>query len=119
MASRDAEVAALDGVVEQAVNRVAVVLVVLRGVDAALRGDRVRAARRVLEAEARDVVAELGERRGRGAAGEAGADDDDLVLALVRRVDQLHLELRAFVHFCSIGPDGNACVELHSQLPAA
>ena len=89
-----AEVAAFDGVVEQAVNRVAVVLVVLRGVDAALRGDRVRAARRVLEAEARDVVAELGERRGGGAAGEAAADDDHLVLALVRRVDELHLELR-------------------------
>ena len=68
-----AEVAALDGVVEQAVNRVAVVLVVLRGVDAALRGDRVRAARRVLEAEARDVVAELGERRGGGATGEAAS----------------------------------------------
>ena len=47
-----AEVAALDRVVEQAVDAVAVVLVVLRGVDAALRGDRVRAARRVLEAEA-------------------------------------------------------------------
>src|SRR2546430_6053007 len=41
-----AEVAALDGVVEQPVDRVAVVLVVLRGVDAALRGDRVRAADR-------------------------------------------------------------------------
>ena len=40
-----AEVAALDRVVEQAVDAVAVVLVVLRGVDAALRGDGVRAAR--------------------------------------------------------------------------
>ena len=34
-----AEVAALDRVVEQAVDAVAVVLIVLRGVDAALRGD--------------------------------------------------------------------------------
>jgi hypothetical protein len=34
-----AEVAALDGVVEKAADGVAVVLVVLGGVDAALRGD--------------------------------------------------------------------------------
>ncbi len=39
------EVAALDGVVEQPVDGVAVVAVVLRRVDAALRGDRVGAAR--------------------------------------------------------------------------
>jgi hypothetical protein len=58
-----AEVAALDGVVEQPVDAVAVVLVVLRRVDAALRGDRVGAARAVLVAERLDVVAELAERR--------------------------------------------------------
>ena len=39
-----AEVAALHGVVEEALDAVAVVLVVLRRVDAALRGDAVRAA---------------------------------------------------------------------------
>ena len=46
-----AEVAALDRVVEQPVHAVAVVAVVLGGVDAALRGDAVRAARAVLVAE--------------------------------------------------------------------
>ena len=61
-----AEVAALDRVVEQAIDAVAVVLVVLGRVDAALRGDAVRAPRRILEAEALDVVAELAQRRGRG-----------------------------------------------------
>ena len=40
-----AEVAALDRVVEQAVDAVAVVLIILGGVDAALRGDAVRAPR--------------------------------------------------------------------------
>jgi hypothetical protein len=40
-----AEVAALDGVVEEPVDAVAVVAVVLRGVDSALRRDAVRAAR--------------------------------------------------------------------------
>ena len=50
-----AEIAALYGVVEQAIDAVAVVLIILRGVDAALRGDRMRAARRILKAEAFDV----------------------------------------------------------------
>src|SRR5688572_32547322 len=88
-----AEVAALDRVVEQPPRRVAVVLVVLGGVDAALGGDRVRAARRVLVAEALDVVAQLGERRRRRAARQARADDDHVELALVGRVEQLELEL--------------------------
>ena len=57
-----AEVAALDRVVEQPVDAVAVVLVVLGGVDAALRGDAVRAARAVLVAEALDLVAQLRQR---------------------------------------------------------
>ena len=88
-----AEVAALDGVVEQPVDRVAVVAVVLGRVDAALGGDGVRAAGRVLVAERLDVVAQLAEGRGGRAAGQAGADDDDVELALVGRVDQLGAEL--------------------------
>lgn len=86
------EVAALDGVVEQAVDGVAVVAVVLRRVDAALGGDRVGAARGVLVAELDHVVALFGEGGAGGAAREAGADDDDGVLAAVGRVDQLGLE---------------------------
>src|SRR5262249_28130423 len=72
-----------------------VVLVVLRGVDAALRGDAVRAARTILDAEAQHVVAELAERRRGRRPCQPGADDDDRVLALVGRVHQLHLELVA------------------------
>ena len=109
-----AEVAALHGVVEQPVHRVAVVLVVLRGVDPALRGDRVRAARRVLEAEAGDVVAELGEGRGGGTAGQAGPDDDHLVLALVRGVDELHLEASVRPLLLD-GAAGDPWVELQHQ----
>ena len=88
-----AVVAALDRVVEQPVHAVAVVLVVLRRVDAALRGDAVRAARAVLDAEVQDVVAELTERRGRRCARQSRSDADDRVLALVGRVDELDLEL--------------------------
>ncbi len=87
-----AEVAALDRVVEQAVDAVAVVLVVLGRVDAALGRDRVGAPRRVLVAERRDRVAELGERGGGRGAGQAGADDDDVELALVVGADQLDVE---------------------------
>src|SRR5208337_2921268 len=88
-----AEVAALDGVVEEPVNAVAVIVIVLGGVDAALCGDGVSAARAVLKAEALYVVAEFAEAGGGSAAGEAGTHDDDVVLALVGRVDQLELEL--------------------------
>ena len=87
-----AEDAALHRVEEQAVHAIAVVLVVLGGVDAALRGDGVRAARAVLVAETLDVVAQLGQRGRPGAASQAGTHHDDLVLALVGRIDQLHVK---------------------------
>src|SRR5699024_5631816 len=93
-----AVVPALLGVVEEAVGRVPVLLVVLRGVDTALRGDRVRAARGVLVAEGLHVVAGLAE-RGRGrATGQTGADDDDRELATVGRLDQTRAELALRPH---------------------
>ena len=76
-------------VVEEAVNAVAVVLVVLRRVDAALSRDAVRAAGAVLVAEALDVVAHLAERSGCRPPGEAATHDDDVVLAAVGRSDEL------------------------------
>jgi len=88
-----AKIAALHRVIEQAENAVAVVLIILGGVDAALRGDAVGAARAVLEAEALHVVAELGEGGRSRAAGQARSHHDDRVLALVGRVHQLHFEL--------------------------
>ena len=86
------EVAALHGVVEEAPDAVAVVLVVLGRVDPALGRDRVGPARAVLVAEDLDVVAELGHRGGGGAAREAAADHDHAVLPLVGGVDELHVE---------------------------
>jgi hypothetical protein len=88
-----AEVAALDRVVEQPVDAVAVVAVVLGGVDATLCGDRVSTSRAVLVAEALDLVAGLAQGRGGGGAGEARPDDDDAELAAVGRVDELGAEL--------------------------
>jgi len=78
-----AVVAALDRVVEQAVYRVVVVLVVLRCVDTALGRDRVGAAGRILNAEYLDVVAQFAERSGCGGASQTRTDDDDVELALV------------------------------------
>src|SRR6185436_8751907 len=90
-----AVVAALHGVVEEAVDAVAVAVVVLRRVDAALGGDGVGPAGRVVEREDLHLVAELGQGGGGRRAGEAGADHDDLVLALVGRVHQLDVEFVA------------------------
>ncbi len=86
------EIAALHGVVEEAVDAVAVVMIILGGIDAALRRDAVRAPRRILEAEAVDVVAEFGQARGGGAARQSRAHHDDRVLALVGRIHQLKVE---------------------------
>ena len=72
-----AEIAALDSVVEQAVDAVAVVLIVLRRIDPALSRDGVRAAGRILEAETLYVVSEFGQRRRSGCARESRADDED------------------------------------------
>ena len=55
-------VATLDRVVEQAVDAIAVIAIILGCVDTALRGDRVRPTRRVLIAEALDVIARLAKR---------------------------------------------------------
>jgi hypothetical protein len=111
-----AVVAALDRVVEEPVDAVAVVLVVLRRVDAALRRDRVRAPRAVVEDEAAHLVAELGERRRGGRAREARAHDDHLVLALVRRVDEADVRLVPR-HFPESSPAGILRVECCHGLP--
>ena len=111
-----AEVAALDRVVEEAEDAIAIVLVGLGGVDAALGGDAVGAPGAVLEAKTLDVVAELGE-GGRGrAAGQAGSYHDDAVFPLVGRADQLHVEL-AFVPGLLNGTGGDSGIQFHSRAP--
>ena len=81
-----AEIASFDRVVKQPENTVAVVLIILRGIDPALGRDRVSAARTVLVTEALRIVTELAERRRRRTAGEAAAHHDDLELPpIIRR----------------------------------
>ena len=88
-----AVVAALDGVVEEPVDGVAVALVVLGGVDAALGRDRVGAARGVLVAERLHDVPGLAERRRRARPGQTGADHDHRQAAAVGGVGDPGLEL--------------------------
>src|SRR4029077_5495252 len=86
-------VAALDRVVEEPVDGVAVALVVLGRVDPALGGDRVRTTRGVLVAERLHDVAGLAKGRRRGRTGQPGADHDDRQPAPVGRVGDPGLEL--------------------------
>ena len=107
-----AEIAALNGVVEEAVDAVAIVLVVLGSVDAALRCDGVRAPRAVLKAEALNVVAEFAQRCGGGSAGKPGTYYDHVEFALVCRIHQLHFEASLFPGLFD-WPRGGSGVEFH------
>src|SRR5699024_8256115 len=94
-----AVVPALDGVVEETADTVAVVAVVLGGVDDALGGDRVGATRGVLVAEALHVVAGLTQGGCRRSAAQPGAHDDDRALAAVVGADQFGVEPALVPHF--------------------
>ena len=101
-----AEVAALDGVVEEPLDAVAVVLVVLGGVDAALRGDRVRAARAVLEAEAARRCSRARPAWPRPAP--PARPEPTTITWYFRLLAGLtsFMSKRCLSHFCSTGPDG-------------
>ena len=86
-----AVVATFNGVVEQAVDRVPVVLVVLGGVDAPLSCNGVRSTRTVLETERLDVVAHLGERRRSRAACQSSTHHNHVDQTLVGRVDEANV----------------------------
>ena len=90
-----AKVAALDGVVKQAKDGVAVILIILGRVDAALGGDGMRPARGVLETKRLHLIAQLGQRGGGGGAGQSRAHHNHVKLPLVGGVDQLHVALVA------------------------
>ena len=105
------KIAAFDRVVKQPVNAVAIVLIIFRGVDSALGGDAVRAARAVLVTEPFNVVAELAQRGGGRTAGQAGADDDDLKFPAVVRRDQPGVILDDSRHFSGERPGRDFGIE--------
>src|SRR6266545_4316456 len=73
--------------------------VVLRRVDPALRGDRVGAARGVVERERLHPVPQLAQGGCGSRASQPGTHHDDLVPPFVRRVDELRVELVAVPSF--------------------
>ena len=85
-----AVIAALYGVVEKSVDGIAVVLVILGGVDTPLSRDGVGPAGRILKAERLDLVAHLSQRCRRRSASQARANNDHFDPTLVGRVDQRH-----------------------------
>ena len=88
-----AEVAPLHRVVKETPDAVAVVLIVLGGIDASLRRDGVSAARAVVEAEGLHLITKLGKSGGGRGAGEAGTDHNDLELTLICGADELRVIL--------------------------
>ncbi len=88
-----AVVATLHGVVEQTINRVAVILIVLGGVDATLCGNGVGAARRILNAQVDDIEAHLAERSGGTGSGQTRSNHNHVELQLVLGVNQTLVSL--------------------------
>src|SRR5262249_27044111 len=86
------EVSAFDGVIEEPEDAVAVVAIVLCGIDAALGRDAMCAARAVLKTKTLDVIPKLAQRRSSGGASQPAADYNYVVLALVGRIHELELE---------------------------
>ncbi len=85
-----AVVTTLDGVAEQTLYTVAVVLIVLGGIDATLGSNGVGATGGILNTENIHVVEAHGSQRGGGGStGKARAHHDDVNLALVGRIHQL------------------------------
>ena len=100
-----AVIATFDRVVKKPVGAVTIVLVVLRGVDPALRSDRVCTARTVLETEGLHIVAEFGQRCCSGSSGQPRAHHDHVDAPFVGRCNDADrvLVLRPFPIERSVG----------------
>ena len=88
-----AKIAAFDRVVEKPINAVAIVLVIFRRVDSALRRNAVRATRTVLETKAFHPVTEFAQSRRRRSTRESGPDHDNLKFSAVVRSYELGVVL--------------------------
>ena len=110
-------VAALDGVLEKAADAIAVVLVILGGVDTALSGDRVRTTRAVLVTETGNLKAHFSERRGGGRPREARAHDNDVILPAVGWAHEAHLRLMV-IPLVGQRAGGDFRVEIHGGTDA-
>ena len=72
------KIAALDRVVKQSINAVAVVLIILRRVDPTLGRNRMRASRRILKAKTFHSITQFAQRRRSRSTGQTASYNDDL-----------------------------------------
>jgi hypothetical protein len=86
------EVSALNRVVKEATNAIAIIPIVLGCVDPALRSNAVRPTRTVVIAKTLNVISQLSQRGGRRSPGETGAYYDEIVLVLISWTDKLVLK---------------------------
>jgi hypothetical protein len=86
-------VSAFDGIVKQAVNAIAVILIILGRINSTLCRNAVRAARAVLKAERLYVISKLAQRCGGGGPCQTRSHYNDFVFTLVGRIDQLQVKL--------------------------
>ena len=110
-------IATFERVVKQTPDTVAVVLVIFSGIDSALSRDAVGSARAVLKAERFDVVAQFAHRSCSRSSSQSGANHNHAELALVGRIDQLHVE-NMFVPLLlkrTIGNSRVQCVTSHAN----
>src|SRR5262245_13621936 len=89
------EVTALDGVVKQPLDAVAVIGVILGRINPTLGGNAVCPARAVLKTETFNIVPKFTQRGGGRGARQAAANDDDIELPPVGGIHQLEIELMA------------------------
>ena len=99
-------------VVEEPVDTVPVVRVVLRSVDPPLSRNAVSAARRLVITERRDLVSQFGQRCRGGCARQPRAHNNDMALALVRRINKVQMEPVVVPLFFE-GTIRNFCIQDH------
>ena len=84
-------VTSLDGLIEKTVDRVIVILVVLRSIDTTLCSDRMCTTRGITDAEHLHIVTEFTERSSCRRSSKSGSYDDDLKFPLVAGIDNTKL----------------------------
>ena len=83
-----AKVATFNRVDKQAIDAVAITLIIFRRVDATLRGNRVSTSCRIMKRKCINLVTEFGKCRCCRRTGKTGTNNDYFELALIVRIDK-------------------------------
>ena len=82
------EITAFYGIVKQTPDAVSVIGIIFSGIDTALGGDTVCSPGAVLDAEGFDIIAQFSKGCSGRTAGQPGADNDDIILSFIGRIDK-------------------------------